>query len=474
MHVSRWLAASATILAICAALARAQTKPPTKFTIDDLVRIKHPSGHQWTPDGRHVWWTYDDGGVNNVWAAAADGSGQPVQLTKYPDGQTGVGGFWSPDGQTFLPARGGLQAVSPTGGDPARRRPSAAARERVCVVAPDGSTVVFIVGQGGGLEVEVGEGAVEEGRMRIAARANVPSAGADPVTHALAGDKDQRRARRFRGAHRRRVMVAGTARGSPTRRPPAARLSCVASLAAEARSPSSDARADQRALVDPDGANLRSFLGGGGWRRPIQHSVPPPEIGPKLISRRKTARQSRTTFPCRRGRFAEDDRPWRRRFRRGGARGWRQRLAGQHAPAERVDLEQRQDAYDGVGRHQHGRGEDASRGNRRQVLQRGERDPVGYLPRSQVGALHGRHERMGPDLCGLEFRRDSSADHEDTGRALARGVVARQQAHRVGHEHVRQARARQIEFATIADDPAKATITVVTRQRHEYVGAMVA
>src|SRR5262252_5596012 len=117
MYSSRWLAASAATVAICAALTHAQTRPAqakTAFTIDDLVRIKHPSGHQWTPDGKHVWWTYDDGGVNNVWTAAADGSGQPVQLTNYPDGQTGAGGFWSPDGQTFFfqHAGGGLQAVS--------------------------------------------------------------------------------------------------------------------------------------------------------------------------------------------------------------------------------------------------------------------------------------------------------------------------------------------------------------------------
>src|SRR5947209_710009 len=119
MHVPRWLAATATAVAMCAAFTHAQTKTAATFTIDDLARIKHPSGHQWTPDGTHVWWTYDDGGVNNVWAAKADGSGQPVQLTKYADGQTGAGGFWSPDGQTFFfPRGGGLQAVSVDGGEP--------------------------------------------------------------------------------------------------------------------------------------------------------------------------------------------------------------------------------------------------------------------------------------------------------------------------------------------------------------------
>src|SRR5579871_77729 len=150
MHVSRWLAASAALSALCATLAHAQAKRTATFTIDDLIRIKHPSGHQWTPDGTHVWWTYDDGGVNNVWAAAADGRGQPVQLTKYPDGQTGAGGFWSPDGKTFFFQRGGgLEAVSVDGGDPHVAWPSAA-RASGFEVSPDGTTVLFIVGQGGG------------------------------------------------------------------------------------------------------------------------------------------------------------------------------------------------------------------------------------------------------------------------------------------------------------------------------------
>ena len=194
MHVSRPLAASAAALAICAAFARAQTKPaPTKttITIDDLVLIKHPSGHQWTPDGRHVWWTYNDGGISNVWTAAADGSGQPVQLTKYPDGQTGGGGFWSPDGQTFFfPRGGGLQAVSVNGGEPHVAWPSAA-RASGFALSPDGSMVAFILGQAGG------PGGGGRGRGGREANANPPSpaptsAGVDLVVHALAPDKDQR------------------------------------------------------------------------------------------------------------------------------------------------------------------------------------------------------------------------------------------------------------------------------------------
>ena len=191
MYASRWLVACATTVAISAALTRAQTKPAAKFTIDDLVRIKHPSGHQWTPDGKRVWWTYDDGGVNNVWAAAADGSGQPIQLTKYPDGQTGAGGFWSPDGQTFFFQRdGGLQAVPVNGGDPHVAWPSAAHASGFAL-SPNGSTVVFIVGQAGG------PGGGGRGRGGRGANANAPPAqttasGGDLIAHALAAGNDPR------------------------------------------------------------------------------------------------------------------------------------------------------------------------------------------------------------------------------------------------------------------------------------------
>src|SRR6476660_4495353 len=109
-------------MALLAGTASAQTATPksqSKLTIDQLIQIKHPSGHQWTPDGSHVWFTYDDGGINNVWAVAANGSGSPVALTNYPEGQTGNGAFWSNDGQTFFYQKdGGLLAVSGNGGAP--------------------------------------------------------------------------------------------------------------------------------------------------------------------------------------------------------------------------------------------------------------------------------------------------------------------------------------------------------------------
>jgi dipeptidyl aminopeptidase/acylaminoacyl peptidase len=139
-------------LVLVAATVSAQTGTPrassAAFTIDDLIRIKHPSGHQWTPDGSHVWFTYDDGGVNNVWAAAADGSSPPVALTTYADGQSGNAGFWSKDGRTFFfPRDGGLLAVSVNGGTPRTAWPSAA-RARGFAPSPDGTRVAFVTGDG--------------------------------------------------------------------------------------------------------------------------------------------------------------------------------------------------------------------------------------------------------------------------------------------------------------------------------------
>lgn len=282
MHPSRRLAASAITVAICAALPHAQSQPAAKFTIDDLVAIKHPSGHQWTPDGTHVWWTYDDGGVNNVWTAAADGGGRPLQLTKYADGQTGAGAFWSPDGKTFFfPRGGGLQAVSIAGGDPHVAWPSAA-RASGFTVSPDGATVAFIAGQGGGGRGARGaRGAAGVGGTSPQA-AETSTAGADLIAHALAGEKEQRLAHvdgRIGGAAwspdstriaytataggETQLLVATLASGSPV---------AIVKSAEPIGAPS----------WTPDGANLIYSVGGGGGG-PIQHQVSPPEIGAKLI-----------------------------------------------------------------------------------------------------------------------------------------------------------------------------------------------
>jgi dipeptidyl aminopeptidase/acylaminoacyl peptidase len=157
-------------------LPRAQTPARANLTIDDLVHIMHPSGYQWTPDGSHVWWTYDDGGVNNVWAAAADGKTPPVALTNYPDGQSGNGGIWSRDGKTFyFQHGGGLQSVPVNGGGPRPAWPSAA-RATGFAWSPDATRVAFVVSQ--------------PAPASAATPASAP-AGADLFVHVFADNRDQ-------------------------------------------------------------------------------------------------------------------------------------------------------------------------------------------------------------------------------------------------------------------------------------------
>src|SRR5579884_2577321 len=147
MDTPRLLSLPAIVLLAGSVAAQATRSSfhPT-LTIDQLIAIKHPSGHQWTPDGRHVWFTYDSGGVDNVWVAPADGSTPATPLTTYADGQSGNGGFWSTDGQTFFFQRGGgLLAVSVRGGTP-RTAWASAAHARGFSLSPDGTRVAFVTG----------------------------------------------------------------------------------------------------------------------------------------------------------------------------------------------------------------------------------------------------------------------------------------------------------------------------------------
>src|SRR4051812_458965 len=145
MRTPRLFPLAAMALFAASAAAQVATARPT-LTIDQLIQIKHPSGHQWTPDGRHVWFTYDSAGIDNVWVAPADGTGPARPLTTYAEGQNGNGAFWSNDGQTFFfPRDGGLFAVASTGGAPRTAWPSAA-HARGFSLSPDGTRVAFVTG----------------------------------------------------------------------------------------------------------------------------------------------------------------------------------------------------------------------------------------------------------------------------------------------------------------------------------------
>src|SRR5437879_4301805 len=93
-----------------------------KLTIEQLIEIKHPSNPVWSPDGKHVVFTWDRAGVANLYVANADGHGQPQALTSYPEGQVEEA-FWNEDGDAvYFPRDGDLWQVPVSGGTPKTER----------------------------------------------------------------------------------------------------------------------------------------------------------------------------------------------------------------------------------------------------------------------------------------------------------------------------------------------------------------
>ncbi|HEY4219100.1 MAG TPA: prolyl oligopeptidase family serine peptidase [Gemmatimonadaceae bacterium] len=296
-------------LALVAGTAAAQTKlasqttkpkASSKLTIDELIQIKHPSNHQWTPDGSHVWFVYDDGGVNNVWAAPADGSRPAVALTNYPEGQTGAGAFWSKDGQTFFYQKnGGLLAVSANGGTPHAAWPSAA-RARGFSLSPEGTQVAFLVGQGGGGADAAGAGGggrggrggrgggggAGGGGARNAGGGGGGGGGMDLIVHNIATNTDQKIAHADGNIGGMSWSPDGAKLAFTTSAPNGASDLIVENVSANTQSviQHSDSALGAPSWT-PDGANLMYSAGGGGGRGagPIQHLASPPEVGAKLI-----------------------------------------------------------------------------------------------------------------------------------------------------------------------------------------------
>ena len=141
--------------------------------------------------------------MNNVWAAPADGTGKAVQLTNYPDGQAGAGGFWSGDGQTFFFQRGGRTARG--AGDRRRRRSRRGRRRRAAADSrsrltarasrsSSGRAAAAVAPAAVVVAVAGAAGAVVRARLRprrLRHRRN-SGAGSDLIVHTFAGDADQK------------------------------------------------------------------------------------------------------------------------------------------------------------------------------------------------------------------------------------------------------------------------------------------
>ena len=132
------------VMFAASAAAQSSTKS-SKLTIEQLIEIKHPSNPVWSPDGKHVVFTWDRAGVGNLYVANADGHGQPQALTSFPEGQV-EGAFWNEDGDTvYFPHDGDLWQVPVSVGIP---KPVWSKQDRGTdiVPSPDSRRVAFVRG----------------------------------------------------------------------------------------------------------------------------------------------------------------------------------------------------------------------------------------------------------------------------------------------------------------------------------------
>jgi dipeptidyl aminopeptidase/acylaminoacyl peptidase len=132
----------ALLLALAPAAFTQAPAKSTKLTIEQLIDIKHPSNPVWSPDGKHVVFTWDRAGIANLYVADADGHGQPLALSSFPEGQV-EGAFWNEDGDTvYFPHDGDLWQVPVSGGTP---KPvwSKPDRGTNIVPSPDSKRVAF-------------------------------------------------------------------------------------------------------------------------------------------------------------------------------------------------------------------------------------------------------------------------------------------------------------------------------------------
>jgi len=122
-----------------------------KLTIEQLVEIKHPSDPAWSPDGRHVAFTWDRAGVANLYVANADGHGQPVAVTSFTEGQIEQA-FWAEDSQTvYFPHDGHLwqAAIGASGGGSAKPAWTNTGHESEFAFSPDAKRFAFVRSSGG-------------------------------------------------------------------------------------------------------------------------------------------------------------------------------------------------------------------------------------------------------------------------------------------------------------------------------------
>src|SRR2546422_2903649 len=85
------------VAAFVAGAVEPKTAPIQPLTIEQLIDIKHPSNPVWSPDGKHITFSWDRAGVTARYISDIDGR-DPRPVTDTPPSGANMNGTPSPDG----------------------------------------------------------------------------------------------------------------------------------------------------------------------------------------------------------------------------------------------------------------------------------------------------------------------------------------------------------------------------------------
>jgi dipeptidyl aminopeptidase/acylaminoacyl peptidase len=139
----RNIAVLLTVLAAaCATHAAPEASGTGRLSIEQLIDIRHPSNPTWSPDGRSIVFVWDRAGVSKVYVADAAGGRPPRGLPGA--GSTLAGAFWSHDGRALLLPKDGDLWRLPLDGGAASAVWTTPRIESSIVPSPDGTRVAFV------------------------------------------------------------------------------------------------------------------------------------------------------------------------------------------------------------------------------------------------------------------------------------------------------------------------------------------